>query len=740
MWKDYSASYIKNNRASGVSVMTAAFISALLLSLLCSLFYNVWIYEVEYTKVEEGDWQGRITGELSAEDLQLMEMHANVERAVINEELSEGKSIVADIYFKNMRRIFQDLPQIAESVGIPEQFVSYHYALLNLYLIRDAKDTALRWVFPFSLLVVAAACLSLVMVIHNAFAASMNARIHQFGILSSIGATPGQIRTCLLQETIVLCAAPVAAGSLLGILLSMGMYTAINVYMSGVNRRLVLPFRYHPLLLVISLLAAAFTVGLSAWIPAVKLSKLTPLEAIRNTGELQLKKKKKSRMLAALFGIEGELAGNALKAQRKAMRTATLSLVFSFLAFSFMMCFFTIVIISQRETYFFKYQDAWDVMVTVKDTDIDSFEKAEALQQVDGVKSSVVYQKASAKRTVSEEEISEEMRAAGGFAHASEQYVSATPGGWQVNAPLVIMDDAGFLEYCEQIGAESRLDGAVILNRTRDAADPNFRERRILPYLTGDSRTTILGQAGQDGTAAGASVQIPVTAYTLETPVLREEYGTLDFYELVHFIPVSLWHEIKGQIGGAEEDIYIRILGEDGVTEDRLHEIEEAVSEILGRMCEAETENRLQAVRDNDKMFDGMKAVLSVFCILLATIGIGNVFSNTFGYVRQRKREFARYMSVGLTPGGMQKIFFVEALVVAGRPVLIALPVNVVAVVLFIKASSLGPMLFVRETPFLPILVFILAIFGFVALAYYLGAKKVLGSSLTDALRDDTVL
>ena len=177
------------------------------------------------------------------------------------------------------------------------------------------------------------------------------------------------------------------------------------------------------------------------------------------------------------------------------------------------------------------------------------------------------------------------------------------------------------MEYCEQIGAESRLDGAVILNRTRDAADPNFRERRILPYLTGDSRTTILGQAGQDGTAAGASVQIPVTAYTLETPVLREEYGTLDFYELVHFIPVSLWHEIKGQIGGAEEDIYIRILGEDGVTEDRLHEIEEAVSEILGRMCEAETENRLQAVRDNDKMFDGMKAVLSVFCILLATIG-----------------------------------------------------------------------------------------------------------------------
>ena len=36
---------------------------------------------------------------------------------------------------------------------------------------------------------------------------------------------------------------------------------------------------------------------------------MTPLEAIRNAGGLQLKKKKKSRLLALLFGMEGELAG-----------------------------------------------------------------------------------------------------------------------------------------------------------------------------------------------------------------------------------------------------------------------------------------------------------------------------------------------------------------------------------------------------------------------------------------------
>ena len=45
MWRDYSAGYIKNNRSSGLSIMIAAFISALLLSLLCGLFYNAWKYE-----------------------------------------------------------------------------------------------------------------------------------------------------------------------------------------------------------------------------------------------------------------------------------------------------------------------------------------------------------------------------------------------------------------------------------------------------------------------------------------------------------------------------------------------------------------------------------------------------------------------------------------------------------------------------------------------------------------------
>lgn len=80
MWKDYSIGFIKKNRASSVSVLVAAFISALFLSLLCGLFYNFWNYEIESVVLEEGNWQGRISGAFEEDKVSEIENFANVKR------------------------------------------------------------------------------------------------------------------------------------------------------------------------------------------------------------------------------------------------------------------------------------------------------------------------------------------------------------------------------------------------------------------------------------------------------------------------------------------------------------------------------------------------------------------------------------------------------------------------------------------------------------------------------------
>lgn len=732
MWKDYLSGYLKYNRSSGLSVRIAALISALLLSLLCSLFYNLWKYELERIQLEEGGWQSRITGELDAEDLETIRNFPNVKEAVIN----EGETS-ADLYFYHVNTVLEDTARIAGRLGLSSDAVTYHHELLALYLVRDPEDPAPRLLFPMFLLIMGLASVSLIVVIHNSFAVSMHARIHQFGIFSSIGATPRQIRICLLQEAAVLCALPVAAGNLLGILSGMGILHLSNVLLgSDIPGRHPAVFGYHPLVFGMTLLITIATVWISAWLPARALSRLTPLEAIKNTGELQLKRRRTSPVLTFFFGVEGELAGNALKAQRKALRTASLSLLSSFLAFTVMQSFFVLSEISTRETYFERYQEAWDLMVTVKDAGIDSFSETEEIQNLSGVRSAVVYQKAAAKCLITEEEMSEELKALGGFFPASEEEAMETGGGWLVNAPLVILDDESFLAYCRQIGAAPRLTGAVLRNRISDATDPDFRHRRELPYVKGTASISVLRSCSGEG----QETEVPVLGYTEEVPALREEYATLDPYELVHFLPASLWKEIETQIGGAGEDLYIRILGAEDIAPEELEDLQRRVDEIAAENRTAESENRIREREINDRQIHGMKVIFGGFCVLLAVIGIGNVFSNTLGFVRQRKREFARYLSVGLTPEGIRKMFCIEALVLAGRPALITLPLAVLSVGYMLKLSYLDAGEFLAEAPLLPIAAFWLMILGSVALAYVLGWRTVRKLSLTELLWDDTVM
>ncbi len=737
MWKDYSSGYIKNNRSSGMSVMIATFISALLLSLLLGLFYNAWKYEIESIEQEEGGWQSRIVGEFTQEDIESIKNFAHVKDVIVNEKGAQIPGTVIDIYFDSMGSVLDNTLRIAETLGVSAEKVIYNHELLAMYMIRDPQDTAPRLLFPMFILIAGVASFSLIIVIHNSFAVSMNARIHQFGIFSSIGATPKQIRSCLLQEAAALCILPILIGNLFGILMSMGlMHMANDLLGSDVAGRHEAVFGYHPLVLAATLLLTVVTIWISAWMPARKLSRLTPLEAIKNTGELQLKRKKKSPLLTCLFGLEGELAGGALKAQKRALRTASLSLIFSFLAFTLMQSFFALSGISTRETYFERYQGVWDIMVTVKDTDVDSFSEAQKLQEISGIRSVIVYQKAMAKRIIAEDEISEDMKSFGGFAVAGDNYARKTEGGWLVNVPIVILDDTSFLAYCEQVGITPRLDGAVIWNQIRDVTNPDFRHPQYMPYVKGENAVSILRQYGREELSA----EIPVLSYTEKVPVLREEYATLDYYELVHFIPVSLWKEIKEQIGGSEEDTYICMLGRENVTLEELDALQGQVESLIAGNYKVESENRIQEVEANDKQIQGMMTIFGGFCVLLAIIGIGNVFSNTLGFVRQRKREFARYMSIGMTQGEIKKMFCVEALTIAGRPILITLPLAVVAVGYMLKTSYVEVGTFLAEAPIIPIMIFMLAIWGTVAFAYYLGWRNIRKINLAEVLRDDTMM
>lgn len=734
MWKDYSVSYIKNNRASGLSVMAAAFISSLFLAFLCSMFYNLWVYEIEQIILDEGDWQGRITDELDDEDLKTIQNFGNVEKVVINTELSDEQETVIDIYFHNARTIFKDMPLIAEKLSLDKGAISYNILLLSRYLIHDPQDETPPLLLTFYLVILVFFCISLILVIHNSFAVTMNARIHQFGIFKSIGAAPAQIRLCLLQEAMLLCMLPIVLGSLLGSVFTFCAIKAMNTIAGDLAGRHEAVFVYHPAIFVVSILCSLITIIFSAWIPAWRLSRMTPLEAIRNMGTESLKRKKNSRIMALLFGMEGELTGNVLKAQKKALRTSSISLLLSIMGFTMMMCLFSLMDLSTKYTYFDRYQDSWDIMLTVKNTQIVNLELIDEICETKGVRDCIVYQKAEAKILIPEENISGELTGLGGPYAVAGSSVLREGTSWLIEAPVVILNDAAFKRYCEQIGAEFNKNGAVILNQIWDSLNSNFRYREYIPFIKDNQETVTLKNAS----GKGGVTEIPVLKLTQKPPVLKEEYAD---YSLVQFIPLSLWKQISEQIGGYEADTFIRILGEENISLAELNLLEEDIAKkAVRQLYEVESENRIEEKLSNDNMIRGYKLVVGIFCFLLAIIGIANVFSYTIGFLHQRKREFAQYMSVGMTPNGMRKMFFIEALVIAGRPILITLPLTAVFVVFTAKASFLKLAEVLPEIPVPQLIIFYLFISGFVALACYIGGKRVLKCGLAETLRDDTLI
>lgn len=727
MWKEYSKSYLKNNRASSMSIIAAAFIATLFLSFLCCIGYNFWTYEIEQIALNEGTWQGRIIGNLTKKDLTRIKNFSNVENAVISEKSSEEETII-DIYFQNKRTIYKDMPTIAQQLGLEEDQIQYHSLLLSRYFIHDPSDKQPPLLLALYVVILMMASLSLILIIRNSFEISMNARIHQFGIFSSIGATPRQIRICLIQEAATLSFLPILAGSLIGIIFSYGTIKLINLFAADAAGRHEAVFSYHFGVFAITILLSAFTVLFSVWIPARKLSKMTPLQAIHGTKNIHLKKQKHSPILSLFFGIEGELSGNALRMQKKALRISTISLLLSFLSFSIMLCFTTLSSISTRYTYFERYQNAWDIMITVKDTKVSDFKFMKNLKNIADTKSVTVYQKAKSTTLLAQTEQSDALLALGGF-----EEIAAKPTEnetLQVNTPIIILDDDSFLEYCSKIGAAPSLEGTIILNRIWDNKNSNFRYKKYIPFIKEQPTATL-----QD------TISIPVVSYTQKVPVLREEY---DNYSLVHFIPMSLWISIADQFKDIEKDSYIRILSNKNASLKNLNDLENNAVHMLSQKYNIESyniesENRLQEKLSNDRMIRGTQIIFGAFCALLGIIGIANVFSNTLGFLRQRKREFAQYMSIGLTPSSMKKMFFIEGLVIAGKPLIITLPLTVVFVQFAVTASYLEPMVFWSEAPIIPILIFAAAIVVFVALAYYIGGKRILKCNLNETLRNDTL-
>lgn len=179
-----------------------------------------------------------------------------------------------------------------------------------------------------------------VLLIFNAFSISVGDRTRHFGLLKSIGATKKQIRQSVFIEAVFLCLIGIPLGLLLGCAgIGTTLYLLKDEFATFLNGTNVENVGIKFVLGVWPIIAAAavglLTVLISAWIPARRAAKVTPIDAIRSTNDVKIPNRqvKTAKLTLRVFGLEGTLAKKNFKRSKKSYRATVVSLAMSIVLF-----------------------------------------------------------------------------------------------------------------------------------------------------------------------------------------------------------------------------------------------------------------------------------------------------------------------------------------------------------------------------------------------------------------------
>ncbi len=231
--------------------------------------------------------------------------------------------------------------EIAEGL-FPESTVVLHTSLLRYMGIGG--DISLWSTFLGIVGVLAAvimlACVSL---IFNAFDISVAERIRQFGLLSSVGASRGQLLRAVLLEAAIVALIGIPAGLIVGIGGCAITFAFVGPMISELATGGIVPFTLDVNGFVVLLAAGLtlITVVVSAWIPAKRASRTNVMESLQLAGSARVSSRGKERAAqatdpkrlwkgggwnGAVFGVGGRLALTNRKRSRARGRAASVSL------------------------------------------------------------------------------------------------------------------------------------------------------------------------------------------------------------------------------------------------------------------------------------------------------------------------------------------------------------------------------------------------------------------------------
>ena len=657
---------------------------------------------------------------------------------VDQEELSEEAVVTASVLLKHLNKdIYEHNEALGRTLGVSA--IEPNSMLLACYGVNSETSlmTALWGIVGIVMMIIMIGSISL---IYNAFAISVAERAQYLGMLASVGATKKQKRASVLFEGVVIGTISIPLGLLVGLLGMSVTFKFVNtLFKEGTHIQEDLKLVILPITLLGVVLISMFTLFVSSYIPARRASKMTSIEAIKQTTDIKITQKqiKTSRFTRKIFGFEGELALKNLKRQGRRYRAIVFSLAMSMILF---------LATSSFSAYMTKTIDMliattnYDVRVSYWNQEGTTANLGD-IKNLEHVENYNLIRQTSFQTYVSEAVTPEFIKQM-----IIETGSDIKEDGCYYTVYLMGMADEAFKTYVQSIGGDinqfevTKEPAAVLINRAKftDKKTKAKRDEEVIYLQIGEQISLIddkwLSEEEWENVEVG---KMSIGAITKEPPLgveIQEDSNQLQLVvsQSTYNTVVKQAAEILERVVSSYEAMYL--------TSDDPFALQQEIEALSNH--DASNTYSIYNVYEQKQSKEQMQLVLQVFIYgfvaLITLVSVANIFNTISTSIALRKREFAMLRSVGMTSKSFNQMIYYESIFYGVKAFVYGLPISLFIMRILYNQLSQS-FTFDFFIPVKSVIIAVSAIFIIVGMCMFYSSSKIKEENIVEGLKDSNL-
>ena len=626
------------------------------------------------------------------------------------------------------RNAIKTLRGIAATHNLNLHEINTEY-LMSLF-VKDIPSNPVNSIYKLIATALVIVIIASSIMIYNAFAMSLTERMKYLGMLSSVGATRRQKKASVYYEGLLLGIVGIPLGYIIGILGCMAtlrftgslILNSRMLYGIKTTEMGYIPVKTHPVIVLAIIFFSALTIFISSFIPALRASRITAIEAIRQSNTIKLRawKLKVLPFVKLFFGYEGELASKNIKRNGAKGFVITVSMAVSIVLLLSVM--YLVELYNKENSY--EIEIPFQVFASASLSERERLK--EDISKIDGVEKVFVAEMISFNYYPKDDEGKDReipntaIRNPEFLTRDYDYLFDSTYDIW-----VIPVEDADFIKICEKnnidyskyFGDELR---GVLLN--------NYSHKPSRKDVFNDK---ILGQKLFYDKAEGNPPAVTITDFVKWDKNI-EEYRLSPKGSISVYVPSSVMDREYVKCVDIED-----LTCTYGIQCKNHEEVHAKIADIL--TYDGYTNAFASDVEDSliimKTLLTLIKTVMYGFIALISLIVIANIVNTITTGVHLRRKEFAMFKSVGMTRFCFKKMLFLETFLYGLRALLFGLPIS--AFISFFIYKNVPSPNSAFEINFLTYILVSLGVFAIVGISMLLSTGKMHNETIVDVLKED---